>query len=457
MKALLGIVVVGAVVGGIFVLNGVTRDEEGRSVLHVAREPEVMVDATRPEVREIIRTVQAPGEVEAIDEVDISSEIVAKILEMPVEEGDFVEQGDLLCRLDDADYRAHVLSGEANVARLRAAIAQAEAEVEKARLDYEQEKRLIELGATSVDTVNQYRTVLRSAEALVEMRKHELRAAEASLESARETLEKTVIRAPISGVIAQRFAEQGEVVVTGTMNNPGTRILVINDLSQMQVRCRVDEADAPLVAAEQAARVFLQSDTRDSITGKVLRVGTKGTKPLGRDVVSFETLVLITGEDDRVRPGMTANVEIEVARETDARVVPVESVVYRRRRDLPEELVAEYERRQCVGDPNAVTSARAEYLRVVFCVADGRAQPRLVETGISDATGVEITHGLTADEVVIAGPYRSLDQLRAGTVVKVNDKHVKIGQGDDDAATADEPNDADAAAKPAGGAEPEGA
>jgi HlyD family secretion protein len=255
------------------------------------------------------------------------------------------------------------------------------------------------------------------------MRQHELVSAEAALQSAREDLERTVIKAPISGIVAQLFAKQGEVVITGTMNNPGTRIMVITDLSQMQVRCRVDEADAPLVERGQPARIYLQSDTRRSIAGHVLRVGTKGTKPLGRDVVTFETLVLITGEDERVKPGMTANVEIEVAREADALVIPVESVVYRRRRDLPEKLVAEYDAQQVAQgvDPENV-AATAKYIRVVFCVTDLKAQPRLITTGINDATGVEVTDGLTDGETVVIGPYRSLDQLKDGSAVKIQEK-----------------------------------
>ncbi|MCK4343114.1 MAG: efflux RND transporter periplasmic adaptor subunit [Phycisphaerae bacterium] len=436
MKTIIGIVILGIIVGGIYYLNDLTRSEDGKSLLNVARELELLVETTQPEEREIIRTVQAPGEVEAIAEVDISSEIVAKILEMPVEEGDQVRKGDLLCRLDDADYRARVLSAKANVARLEAAIRQAEANVEKAQLDYNQERRLIELGATSADTVSQYRTILVGARAGLEMRKQELVAAKAAQQSAEEDLEKTVITAPLGGVISQRFAKQGEVVVTGTMNNLGTRIMVVSDLSKMQVRCKVDEADAPLAATGQPARIYLQSDTRRSIPGRVLRVGTKGTKPHGRDVVTFETLVLITGPDERVKPGMTANVEIEVARKENAVTIPVEAVVYRRRRDLPEELVKQHDAKRAAEDPEAEQNV-AEYIRLVFCIEDGKAHPHLVQTGINDATRVEITAGITLEDTVVTGPYRSLDQLKDGSAIKVEEKPEAEAK-EEDSADADE-------------------
>lgn len=417
MKTVFGIALLGIVVGGVYLLNDLTRTEDGKSLLNVAPELEIQVEATRPEQREIIRTVQAPGDVEAFAEVDISSEVVAKILEMPVDEGDYVQQGELLCRLDDAVYRARVLSGAANVAKLEAAIVQAEADVEQAERDYEQQKRLRERDATSALEMANCRTALVGARAMLEMRRQELIAAEAGLQSAREDLEKTVLRAPLSGVVSQVFAKAGEVVVTGTMNNPGTRIMVISDLSKMQVRCRVDEADAPLVASGQPARVYLQSDTRRSIAGCILRVGTKGTKPPGRNVVTFETFVLITGEDERIKPGMTANVEIEVARDEHALTIPIQAVVYRKRRDLPEEFVRQYDAQRTAEDREAQQSM-AEYIRLVFCVEGERARPRLVQIGINDVLRVQVTDGLTPDDLVVTGPYRSLDQLEDGARVK---------------------------------------
>lgn len=420
MRTVIGLVVLAAIVGGLYLLNDATRTKDGRSALHVARELPIEVESTKPEQRGIIRTVQAPGDVEAFAEVDISSEVVGKIVEMPVEEGDLVQAGDLLCRLDDADYRARVLSREANVAKLKALIVQAEADVEKAERDWEQQQRLRETNASSPLELANYRTALIGARALLQMRQQELVEAEAFLQSAREDLEKTVIRAPLTGIVSQRFAKQGEVVITGTMNNPGTRIMVVSDLSKMQVRCRIDEADAPLVAPDQIARIYLQSDTRRSIAGSVYRVGTKGTKPLGRDVVTFETLVLITGADPRVKPGMTANVEIEVAGHANALTIPVQAVVYRKRRDLPPELVAEYDRRRAAQDPT-LRQNLAEYIKLVFCVQDGKAVPRLVETGINDATSVELLEGVGLDDVIVTGPYRSLDQLKDGSAVKLKE------------------------------------
>ncbi len=436
MKTVIGIVILSGVVVGLYFLNDVTRTKDGSSILKVADQLPVEVKVAKPEQRNITKMVQAPGDVEAISEVDISAEVVAKILEMPVEEGDPVKKGDLLCRLDDADYRARVTSAEANVAKLKAVITQAEADLTKAQRDYKRQVRLAEADATSATELADYRTALVRARALVEVRKQELVEAEARLQSTREDLDKTVITAPISGVVSQLFAKQGEVVITGTMNNPGTRIMVISDLSKMQVRCRVDETDAPSVENDQIARIYLQSDTQYSIPGHVLRVATKGTKPMGRDVVTFETLIIVDADDQRVKPGMTANVEIEVARSMDALIIPVEAVVHRKRRDLPEELLKSFDERQ-EKDASGRMPRGAQYLKIVFCVSnDDVAHPHLVQTGISDGIGVEIIDGVLLEDRVVTGPFRGLDQLKESSKIKIEDKENKEAQSDD--ATPDE-------------------
>ena len=435
MKTALGTGLLVAALAGLYYLNDATRSEDGAGVLHVADELPIIVEVAAPRQRDIVRVVQAPGEVEAISKVEISAEVVAKILEMPVEEGDKVQKGDLLCRLDDVDFRARVTSAEAGVARLKAAITQANADLEKAGRDVRRQVRLSEMEATSELELADYHTALVRARASVEIRRQELIESEGRLKSVRKDLEKTIITSPIDGVVSLRFAKEGEVVVMGTMNNPGTRIMIISDLSKMQVRCRVDESDASLVRPGQVALVYLQSDTQDSITGHVLRVAIQGTKPPGRDVVTFETLVLVDADELRVKPGMTANVEIEVARSENALTIPVQAVVHRKRRDLPEALLDEAEKLQSKDSTHRRRAA--EYLKIVFCVEDEVARPRFVVTGISDEIGVEIVSGMTPGQKIVVGPYRSLDQLKDGSRIKVeeeeDDKKEKEAQKNSDA------------------------
>jgi HlyD family secretion protein len=217
-------------------------------------------------------------------------------------------------------------------------------------------------------------------------------------------------------------------VVTGTMNNPGTVIMTISDLSKMQVRVRVDEVDIPLVKADQPARIYLQADQQVPVPARVVRVGSKGSKQAGRDVVYFETLLEVLSNDPRIKPAMTANVEIEVASQDNAITIPVEAVVHRMRKDLPDMIVQAFDARQATVDISE-RAKQAQYIKVAY-VKDGEAaRVRLIDPGIADSLRVEVRDGIKAGEDVIIGPYRSLDQLKDGKKVKpAEDEKKKEGK-----------------------------
>ncbi|MCH8241828.1 MAG: efflux RND transporter periplasmic adaptor subunit [Planctomycetes bacterium] len=416
MRGWLTLLFLAIVCAGVFSLGSLRRDSDGKPALHIAEEVALTVDVAAPEKGEIIRLVQAPGDVEAVLEVEISSEIVSKIVEMPVEEGDPVKAGDLVCRLDDKNLLADVESGEARVAQLGASIMQAEADVEKADRDVARQAALSESNATSDIELRDTVTKRKKFRAVLEMRQHELSQSEAFLKRAREDLKKTVITSPIDGVISKLNAKQGEVVVTGTMNNAGTVIMSISDLSSMQVRARVDEVDVPLVKAGQTGRVYLQSDPDVPVPARVVRVSPKGSRASGRDVVTFEALLEILSTEQRIKPGMTANVEIEVDRREDAVTVPVEAVVHRMRRDLPEKVVEAFDRSQ-EGLNISERVRRGQYIKVIYVMENEVARVRLIDTGIADTRLVEIRDGIKLGDRVIIGPYRSLDQLEDGKKV----------------------------------------
>lgn len=427
MKAVLTLLVLVAVCVGVFALGGLHKRGDGKSLLHVAEAVPLTVETANPERGEIIRIVQAPGDVEAVLEVEISSEIVAKIVEMPVEEGDTVREGDLLCRLDDKNLVAAVESGEARIAQLSAAVLQAEADLEKAERDFARQVNLSETNATSDLEIRDYQTARKKARAVLEMRRQEIAEAQASLKRFKEDLKKTVITSPITGVVSRLSVKQGEVVVTGTMNNPGTVIMTISDLSKMQVRARVDEVDVPLVKANQKSRVYLQSDPDLPVPARVVRVAAKGIKQTGRDVVTFEALLEVLSDDERVMPGMTANVEIEVAKHDDAVTVPIEAIVHRMRKDLPESIVKQFDTKQAALDLSQ-RAKQGQYIKVLYVCDGDAAHVRLIEPGIADTRRVEIREGIDLDDSVIIGPYRSLDQLKDGRKVALAEE-VKPKEG----------------------------
>jgi HlyD family secretion protein len=437
MKGILTLIILAAVGAGVFALGKVRTKEGDKPILQIAEEVALTVDVAKPQRGEIVRLVQAPGDVEAVLEVEVSSEIVSKIEEMPVEEGDLVKKGDLLCRLDDRFLKAEVESAQARIAQLEAAIVQAETDVEKAERDLDRQVHLSENAATSDLELRDYKTVRDRSKAFLLQRTHELAQAQAGLKRIREDLEKTIIRSPIDGVISKLAAKQGEVVVTGTMNNPGTVIMTISDLSKMQVRARVDEIDIPLVKPDQVARIYLQADQDKPVAARVVRVASKGSKPTGRDVVTFETLLEVMSDEGRVMPGMTSNVEIEVARSPDALTVPVEAVVHRMRKELPDAIVTEFDKQQeSLGMSSR--ARQAQYIKVVYVMEGDEAKVRLVAPGIADTRRVELLGGVNLEDSVITGPYRSLDQLKDGKKVALAEDAKKKAAADEAKTAKDE-------------------
>lgn len=363
----------------------------------------------------IIRSVEAPGQVDADIEVSVSAQVMARIVELPVQEGDKITKDDLLARLDSVDFEAEVRTAEARVERLRAAIKLAKLDLEKSKRDWELNRRLLESKAVGQTEVADLETLALKAESTLDMCEAELIEAEGELIKARENLSDTVIRSPVDGIVSKRIAKEGEVVVVGTMNNPGTVILKVSDLRSRVVRAAVDEIDVPHVKPGQSAKIFLQDSKKRALPGTVDRITPQGDKSLRgfgnnqSDIASFETIINFDDPTDDVRLGMTANVEIEVEERSDVLKIPLQAVAQRRLKDLPNDVA---DKLKSSGDAGKDPSK--QYFRVVFVEKDGAAEVRPVKTGISDGVHVEIEEGLTEGEHVVVGPYHVFEQLKSG-------------------------------------------
>jgi HlyD family secretion protein len=220
------------------------------------------------------------------------------------------------------------------------------------------------------------------------------------------------------------MAKEGEVVVIGTMNTTGSVIMEISDPSTMVVRARVDENNVPLVQPGQKALIHFQNNSRLMLTGTVKRISPKGTKgnsttaAVGgsdNDVAVFETIISIDSPPPQVRLGMNSSVEILVEERDVPLSIPAQAVLHRREKDLPRAIVEQVET-EAVRGPGVKDPSR-RYHQVVFVESAGKARFRLVKTGISDESRVEVTDGLQEGERIIAGPYRAFDKLKDGKPV----------------------------------------
>lgn len=386
----------------------------------IIRTPSREVVRERPQRGPIVQTVTAPGAVELVDEAQIASQIVGRVLEVPVKDGAWVKKDDLLVRLDATDAQAQRDSAMARIERLRAAILQAQTDQEKTRRDLNRTSDLATRGVVTPTELADARTFSDKARAALTMANNELVESQAALKTAEEYLRRTEIRAPIDGVVAGLDVEVGEVVIAGTTNLPGTVMMTIGDPAHLRVRADVDETDVPLVRPGQPVRIFLQADPTRPIDGQVDLVAPKGKKT--EDVVSFETLIRVPRvADSALRPGMTTTVEIEVKRSDDALGVPVQAVLQRRVKDLPDTpALRSWIERNARSPGEKASEASSRYVKIVFIVDDrGIARARPVETGLSDERRVEILNGLGPEESLITGPFRALDELKDGDPVVV--------------------------------------
>ncbi len=402
---------------GLVAAANLRRDPKGISLdWQLIKAPPREVSVENPARGPIAQTITAPGVVEPVEEAKIASQIVGRVIEVRVKDGDPVKKGDLLVKLDETEARAKLDSMGARIDRLKASISQAESDREKADRDLNRSKSLSNRGVATPTELADARSTLQRCEALLRVSTNDLRESEAMRRTSQQDLDRTEIRAPIDGVVAGLDVEMGEVVIAGTTNLAGTVLMTVGNLARMQVRAEVDEADVPLVRPGQPARVYLQADPSRSVNGTVDRVAPKGKK--SDEVVSFETLVLVGPADRSLRSEMTATVEIEVKRSDDVLGVPVQAVVHRRRKDLPDSPAMKAWSERAMGSPGVrKRDSEASYVKIVFVMEGGVARARPVETGISDERRVEILSGLKPTDNVITGPFRALDELKDGNPV----------------------------------------
>ena len=402
---------------GVVVVANVGRDPKAVTVdWQIIKPPPREVSVESPARGPIVQTVTAPGIVEPVDEARIASQIVGRVVAVKVKDGDLVKKGDLLVKIEETEAKARLDSSAARIDRLKASIVQAQANREKADRDVTRSAKLAGRNVATPTELADARSTLAGFEAALLAARNDLRESEAMRRTNQQDFDRTEIRAPIDGVVAGCEVEVGEVVIPGTTNLAGAVLMTVGDLSRMQVRAAVDETDVPLVKTDQAARVYLQADPSRPIAGKVDRVAPKGKKT--DEVVSFETLVLVGAASSALRSQMTATVEIEVRRASDVLGVPVQAVVHRRRKDLPDTpAVRAWSKQNNRSLGEKAKEVEARYVKIVFVVEDGVARARPVETGISDERRVEILHGLEATDKVITAPFRALDELKDGNPV----------------------------------------
>ncbi len=395
-------------------------------IIVVRRPKGVQVRVEPAQRRDLVSVVNASGWIRPNRKVDVQSDIMGRVIDLRVVEGQRVHRGDTLLRIDPSQY-------EAAVERSRGALSEAQAREAQSNANYIQAQRNADRTRqlAGVDTVLVSRQALEEAETQVTVQKQLLEAAQygtlqarASLNEALDQLSKTVIRAAMNGTITRLKVEEGETAIVGTMNNSGSLLLTIADLSVMEAVVRVDETDVPEIQLGDSAQISIDAFPKQKFVGRVTEVSHSSVRPPDENspgtgagqgqAVDFEVVIRLVQPPPTLRPDLSATADVVTDTRRDVLSIPIIALTVRERGDvrvLPQE------------DPQARAAAQGATqptndIEGVFVVRDGKAHFVPVQIGISGREHFEVVSGLNPGDSVVAGPYDAIRTLHDGDVVR---------------------------------------
>lgn len=367
-------------------------------------------------------TVTASGEIVASQYADIGSSVMGKIVALPVAEGDRVRAGQVLAQIDrvqaqsdaaSASEQTKALESDERAAREQVRAAEADAAAAEARLRdatqvLERRRQLNAeqlVAASELDTAtaaaDAAKAQLSSARAAVDRSRQNLETAARRVSQGRaqqvrasDVLSKTSIVSPIDGVVTRLRVRNGEMVVVGIQNQPGTTLMTISDLGAIDLEVKVAEADVLAVAVGQKADVTLEALPARKFAGKVVVIGASALPVTGTAAArEFKVVIRLEAPDPGLRPGLTGDAEIVTSERTNVLTVPLQTVVLR--------------------------TIDGEQRTGVFTVGNGTATFVAVTSGVIGGLNIEVS-GIQDGAMVVAGPYQVLRELKDGALVTLS-------------------------------------
>lgn len=420
-------------------------------------EPGTLVTAETIQKRDLDAIVSASGKIQPKRSVNISAQGMGRVTRLGVNEGDRVKAGQFLLQIDPIAAESAVRRDEAAIAGARTGLEQSrvqlqsvEASLNLSRQQLKRQQELWEAGLTTREQFDQAQADIKVRESDVRAREQEiatrqenLRQQQAGLQSSRHTLAQARFDAPFDGIVTRRNIEEGENVVVGTMNNAGTVLLTVADMSVIEAEIEVDETDIPLVAMNQIAKITIDAMPDKSFTGRVTEIGNSPIQQAGTTqaitgtatATNFKVVVTIEGEIPDVRPGFTCTAEITTATRQQALSVPIQALAVRELLyDAQGNIIHETrppKPKWSFGSPvtPAVAAQASSELQPgqkrdetegVFLIRDGVTAFVPVKVGIAGERYFEVTSGLSAGDRVITGPFDAVRNLFEGDPVRVN-------------------------------------
>lgn len=380
---------------------------------------------------DVVETVSATGKIKPEIEVSISPEVSGEIIELTIKEGQSVEKGQLLARINPDLLISSVSRSQAGLSNSRAGYEQAKASLAEAKANYQRSAKLFEKGVISQAEFDTNNAVYARAKAAERSAYFTVQSAGATVNEATDNLSRTSIYAPMSGTVSLLAVELGERVV-GTQQMAGTELFRVADLGQMEVEVEVNENDIVKLEVGDRAIVEVDAYLNKKFDGVVTEIANTAIGQLTADqVTNFKVKVrilpesyqdLLEGKSDAYspfKPGMTATVDIITKEKKDAVAVPISSIVIKT--DTTE------------SKTQTELSENAVKYECVYLAENSKAVLRVVKTGIQDDKNIVILSGLKPGEKVITGPYRTVTkELKNGDNITVKKSDSELSSSKDD-------------------------
>ncbi len=418
--------------------------------LGFSRQTGKVVTAESVQQRNLTAIVSASGKIEAKRTVNISADNMGRVTELAVEEGQRVDRGQFLLQIDPQLLSSAVQQGQASVAaarsqlvQMRSAVTAAEESLALARQTLTREQELWDQQLTTRQSLDQAVNTVKIREAELAQRRQELttqqqriRAEEAAVAQAQFNLSRVRIVSPIDGIVTRRNIEEGETVVIGTMNNPGTVLLTIADMSVIDAEVEVDETDVPTVRIGQRATINVDALPGRELQGTVTEIGNSPIQAAGASAAASQGagqtatnfLVKITLDEaiEELRPGFTCTARITTATRENVTAVPIQAMAVR---DVVFDASGNIVRPERADGDRAPAATPAELeegqtrreVEGVFVIENGRAVFTPVTTGIAGDRYFEVVEGLSPGAQVVTGPFNSVRDLQDGDAVRLED------------------------------------
>jgi HlyD family secretion protein len=382
------------------------------------------VTTAKVEKIDLIAKVTANGKIQARRKVDLSALVMGQIVNLAAKEGDRVKKGQLLLQIDRAQLAAQTAGRESALGAMRSDLLAARSNAEQARFDYERARRNWEAKILSEAEFQKAKSVYDTAQANLSAVQQRLQESGANLAASRDSLSKTTVSAPIAGVVTYLPVKEGEVTVIGTMNNPGTQLLTISDMSEVEAVMMVDETSVPEVKVGQKANLNIDAYPNRTFEGLVTEVGSspiaKNDPDLlsltqGSEAINFKAKIRVVNPPDTIRPGFSVTADILTGRKEGATAIPIQALVVR---DVPKK----------DGKAAATSSSgRTQTEEGVYLVKNQKLAFQKVVTGLAGELMIEVKSGPKVGEEIVTGPFKVLRQVKEGDKVIVEKEGEKKG------------------------------